>query len=695
MLKKLIYFIVSLLFMEEIYHLSAFGLNMGKPWMGLAAVLTLGGIEAFLTCVNKKSTVNKVMFWILSGVNYLLYAAQVVYYYIFKKPLLIEAAINVGAEALTDFWQIALDGIVKSVPFLLLLAMPMIISGILCCSKAARGAHISKLKFDFEGCRIQKRVYALCFSLLGIVSTVLILALGYYQQTEDYEIYQEMYDPELTARNFGVLLLYGREMLGELLPELEYDFSLPEGSGVIVEDNPQNEDDAEENLGESRENEENTEVIKPVDRSPNTLNIDMDALMSNENKEIQKLAEMLQSVSSSNKNEYTGMFEGYNLIYLTAEAFSPYAVSEEITPTLYKMLHEGVVVDEYYVPWWSTSTSDGEYVNLMGQIPDGQFSMRRSQHNEQPYSLPAYFAKEGVTSYAYHNNSLSYYDRNLTHPNLGYQFKAARLGSCSAEEYSDWLFEMEGANKWPASDYEMMVATIPEWLGQERFHAYYMTVSGHSGYTRTGNSMSAQNWDVVAHLDCSDEMKAYIACNYELEKAMAYLVEELQKAGKLDNTVIVLSSDHYPYGMAEEKIDEFVGRKLGRLERYENNVIIWNSQMEEPIYVDKTCSALDLMPTILNLFGFEYDSRLFPGNDMLSDAQSLVVFSDRSFITDTVIYDAKEQTAVSRTEDEVSDDYIKSMKSYVRMLFQYSAGILNEGFFEYVDENCVYEETKE
>ena len=175
----------------------------------------------------------------------------------------------------------------------------------------------------------------------------------------------------------------------------------------------------------------------------------------------------------------------------------------------------------------------------------------------------------------------------------------------------------------------------------------------------------------------------------------AYLVEELQKAGKLDNTVIVLSSDHYPYGMAEEKIDEFVGRKLGRLERYENNVIIWNSQMEEPIYVDKTCSALDLIPTILNLFGFEYDSRLFPGNDMLSDAQSLVVFSDRSFITDTVIYDAKEQTAVSRTGDEVSDDYIKSMKSYVRMLFQYSAGILNEGFFEYVDENCVYEETKE
>ena len=115
MIKKLTYFVVSLLFMEGIYHVSAFGFNMGKPWMSLAAVLTIAGIETFVTTVNKKAVVNKVIFWIFSSVNYLLYAAQVVYYYIFKKPLLLQAAINVGAEALTDFWQIALDGIFKSI----------------------------------------------------------------------------------------------------------------------------------------------------------------------------------------------------------------------------------------------------------------------------------------------------------------------------------------------------------------------------------------------------------------------------------------------------------------------------------------------------------------------------------------------------------------------------------------------------
>jgi phosphoglycerol transferase MdoB-like AlkP superfamily enzyme len=422
-----------------------------------------------------------------------------------------------------------------------------------------------------------------------------------------------------------------------------------------------------------------------VDTSPNVLTIDMDVLLASEDENIEKLANIMQAITPSNRNEYTGMFEGYNLIYLTAEAFAPYAVSEELTPTLYKMIHEGVVVEDYYVPLWATSTSDGEYVNLTGQIPDEQYSMKRTQNNAQPYSLPAYFAAEGVKSFGYHNNTLSYYDRHLTHPNLGYDFKAARLGSCSADTYGGQIFEMEGAAYWPASDYEMMAATIPEWISEERFHAYYMTVSGHAIYTREGNMMTSKNWDVVKDLDCSEEMKGYIASNYELEKAMTYLVEELEKAGKLDNTVIALSADHYPYGIEDSVIEEFYGRELEDFERYKNCVIIWNNQME-PIQVQKTCSAIDLLPTLLNLFGFEYDSRLFPGKDMLSDSPSLVVFSNRSFITDSVIYDAKERKIVSRTGEDISEEYVKNMKDYVKILFQYSAGILNDDFFRYVDE---------
>ena len=667
--RMFLYLVISFVFLESVYHISSFGFSAMNPFLSIGCILIISAVETLCMSFGKKKFVNTILFWVISILNYFIFATQVVYYCIFKKPLLLDAVVNTGAAALTDFWKVAVDGIIKSIPWLVVLSIPMLTAAVL----------LYKKKLKLHNATKKHKLVLINAAVIGVLSSALFLTLGYAMKTESYEAYQGMYDPEIVAEKYGVLPLFERQFLGDLLAEYAMDLTvlqpLPTGTEDIVDTEFQGQE----------------EVI--IDTSPNVLNIDMDTLLANENESIQDLATILQALTPSNKNEYTGMFEGYNLIYLTAEAFTPLAVSEELTPTLYKMIHEGVVVEDYYVPLWATSTSDGEYVNLTGQIPDEQYSMKRTQNNAQPYSLPAYFAEEGVKSFGYHNNTLSYYDRYLTHPNLGYDFKAAALGSCSASTYGEWVFDMEGANYWPASDYEMMVATIPEWINEDRFHAYYMTVSGHSIYTKEGNMMASKNWDVVKNLDCSDEMKGYIASNYELEKAMTYLVEELEKAGKLENTVIALSADHHPYGIEDSVIEEFLGRELEPFERYKNCVIIWNDKME-PIQVDKTCSSIDLLPTLLNLFGFEYDSRLFPGKDMLSDSPSLVVFSNRSFITDTVVYDAKNGTVVSRTGEEVSEEYIKNTKDYVKILFQYSAGILNDDFFRYVDEAYLGDESK-
>lgn len=654
-------FLLSLLYMEGVYHVVAYGFASINPMLMIPAACLLAALETALAGLFKNNIVGKVVAWVIMAINYLVFASQIVYYYIFKKPLLVNAAVNAGAAALTDFWQVALDGVFNSIPYLILLAIPMVIAGVLLHRKVLIIEQFQKMSF----------VKLLCYGGAGVLLSAIILVAGYRMDTDNYEVYQGMYDPEMVARGFGVLPLFERQMLGDLLPEKELSL---EALGEL-----------QQSTEMSTEMEVETEEGPSYDTSPNVRNVDMDALLSNGDKDIVKLAQIMQSLTPTNKNQYTGMFEGYNLIYITAEAFSPYAVSEELTPTLYKMLNGGIVVKDYYIPIWATSTSDGEYVNLTGQIPDDQFSMRRSQTNAQPYSLPAYFLSEGVKSYAYHNNSLSYYDRYLTHPNLGYDFKAARTGSLSSSMWGSQVFEIESKNDWPSSDYEMFVATIPEWINEERFHAYYMTVSGHALYNFQGNSMAKRNQEVVANLECSEEMKAYIACNYELEKAMTYLIEELEKAGKLDNTVIVISADHYPYGLSDGVLEEYLGYEVDDLEIQRNCLIMWNSAMET-IEVEKTCSAIDLMPTILNLFGFEYDSRLFPGKDMMSDASSLVVFSDRSFITDSVIYNASTKTVTSRTGEEVSEEYIETMKQQVKILFQYSAGILNDDFFRYVNE---------
>lgn len=665
------YFFGSLLFMELIYHFSGFGCSLWNPLLSITLSCFFAGISTVVTGFMKKK-VNKVIFWISFSCSYLLYAGQLVYFGIFKQPLLLAAITNTGKAALTNYWREALYCIGRASGWLLLLALPLVVAGILLKFK----------KLTLKSHSIKERV--VCISLLsaGLLSYIAILAGGYLLRTDYFEEYSSFYDPEGIISEYGVSAALVRDILGDAFPqerELE----------AVTVSNPINPVETQtEETGAAMVSTEPTEPVEPeTDTSPNVLPIDFNSLITGADSDaVIKLAEYMQSMTPTNRNEYTGMFEGYNLIYLTAEGFCTYAVDEKLTPTLYKLTHSGFVVEDYYVPLWQTSTSDGEYVNCTGLIPDQQFSFKRSAEDDMVFSLPAFFSKEGVNSFAYHNNSLSYYSRNLTHPNLGYNFKASKLGDLPENIWGGQVFPMENADYWPASDLDMMKATIPEYINEDRFHVYYMTVSGHMNYNFSGNRMSSMHKEEVADLPYSEEGRAYIACNIELDLALKYLIEQLEAAGKLDNTVICLSADHYPYAMDVANLDELAGRKVSdSLDTYKNSLILWNSEMET-VTVEKTASSLDIIPTLLNLFGFEYDSRLYVGRDFLSDSEPLVIFSDRSFITDKVIYYKKGKQKIWKNDTEEDDTYFESIKSQVKGLYQYAAGILNENFYKYVEE---------
>lgn len=679
MKKMFLTFTLTLLYMEMIYHFASFGVVGINPLLGIPVILAVAGLETMLVGFFKRK-VNLAIMWILLVVDYLLYACQIVYLSIFKQPMLAAAVTNAGGAALTNFWRETLQGIFSNTVNLLLLALPFVSIGVLLYFEI----------LNLRSHRGKERLLSLGLTLGGVALSAFVLVVGYFAEFEYYQEYQEFYDPSMIIENYGVMASLQRDALGDILPEkevdmsawLEYQQDTPMASSEPASEPESGEQESDSTVVESSEELPPEEVI---DTSPNVLPIDFEALTASaDTKALKKLVNYLQTMTPTNRNEYTGLFEGYNLIFLTAEGFSTYAIDETLTPTLYKMTHSGIVVEDYYVPLWQTSTSDGEYVNMTGLIPDQQFSMERSAANQQPFSLAAYFAREGVRSYAFHNNSLSYYDRHLSHPNMGYYFKASKLGSLSKEEWGDHLFEMEHPKYWPASDLEMMEATLPDYIDDERFNVYYMTISGHMNYNFSGNKMASINKAAVAELPYSEEGRAYIACNLELEKALTYLVDELEKAGKLDNTVICLSADHYPYGMDVANLEELAGRELeGTLDIYRNSLILWNNNMET-ITVDKTCYAADIIPTLLNLFGFEFDSRLYAGRDMLSDSPSLVIFANKSFITDTISYNKKAKLTESRTGDPVDEEYFEAMKSMVKAIYDYSAGVLNNDFYKYV-----------
>ena len=305
---------------------------------------------------------------------------------------------------------------------------------------------------------------------------------------------------------------------------------------------------------------------------------------------IRQLHEYFSAQTPTAKNEKTGMFRDCNLILITAEGFSYLAVDPELTPTLYKLTTEGFRFTNFYTPIWGVSTSDGEYVALTGTIPkNGVWSFSRTSTKAMPLTMVQQLKKLGYTAYAYHDHTYGYYDRELSHPNLGYIYKARGRG-------------LDVAGTWPESDIEMIDLSTADYMGKEPFHAYYMTVSGHLEYNFGGNAMAAKNRALVEGLPYSEAARAYLACNIELDRALELLLQRLEEAGAADNTVIALSADHYPYGLTVEQQSELAGHALDeRFELYKNACIIYKKGMT-PETVERPCSQICSVWTLIRVF---------------------------------------------------------------------------------------------
>lgn len=677
MKKTTLFYMINLMYMEFIFHFYFWHDVKIALLPSIAVIFVFACVQSLIQGLFKGKG-NTICFGIFMAADYLLFASQLVYRSIFKQPLMIKAILYGGGDALTNYWREALQGIWAAMLGLIALALGIVWSLL-----------VTKLLRQERAKRTMKRI-GVFGGMFAVSVGVLYLSLfGMYRYFEEaYKEYQEFGYPDEILERFGVTSFWVRDAQVLYLPETEEVFlaeRTDQAEMIVTSENITTESIPAEKY-ETVPTETTTEGESTATEqlpTEHTLDVDIEYLKEIGSDQVDKITDYVCSIQPTTENAYTGMFEDYNLIFITAEGFSTAAVDENLTPTLYQLVNSGIVAQNYYVPLWQTSTSDGEYANLMGLIPDQQFSMKRSAENALPYSLAHYFQADGAVCYAYHNNSLSYYDRHLSHTNLGYFFKAAKLGNLKQSEWGDHVFQMEHPDYWPASDLEMMQATVSEYINEDRFHVYYLTVSGHMNYNFSGNRMASIHQQEVSTLPYSEEGKAYIACNIELDRALEYLIEQLKAAGKLEKTVICLSADHYPYAMQIENYEELMGASLeNSLELYRNSLILWNSEMET-ITVEKPCCSLDLMPTLLNLFGFDYDSRLFSGRDIFSDQEGLVVFANKSFITDTVSYNKKTGEVVQRTDVPVSEEYIQKMKSYVDLLYKHAAGILNENYYAY------------
>ena len=431
------------------------------------------------------------------------------------------------------------------------------------------------------------------------------------------------------------------------------------------------------------------ETEPPVEYGYNVLDLDFAALADNESRSgIGNLHRYVAAQAPSRQNAYTGLFSGKNLIIITAEAFSAEVIDPELTPTLYRLATKGIAFSDFYQPLWGGSTSTGEFSVLTGMVAAGGISsMNESYQQDLFFTMGNQLQELGYFSAAYHNHSYTYYDRNRTHTHIGYDtFMGMGNG-----------MEAGVADVWPESDLEMMEFTVPQYIDHQPFSVYYMTVSGHANYNNMGgNAQVTKNYHLVEHLDRPDTIKYYLACNMELEKALAHLVGQLEAAGIADDTVIVLTADHYPYALEKSStwntdkdytVDLYGYKYANLVERDHNALIIWSGCIEDmELQVDSPTFSLDILPTLSNLFGLEYDSRLMVGRDVLSDQEAIVFWPDRSWRTEKGTYVFETDTFTPEPGVEVEEGYVERITAIVKDKITFSRATQKNDYFNYVAE---------
>ncbi len=684
---------------------------------------------------------DRVVFYLLLFLFFILYTSQLIYHSIFGSFYSI-SMIGMGGEAVTNFDVMVIAELKARALGIFLLFLPIIICGV---ADFLFAKFLKKPLF----CRKQPHVVRAMGVLIVVpvwLLGVLVLRLGGTGPVSAYSVFRSsLSDTDTSASKIGVIATSyieaksyffgaGADGAEDILENATLkDKEVNTSGGLFAASKASKtptptpaptftpvptEAVLEEAASDTAEplTPTNTPTVTPTptDAPPSYTHwcydeIDFEKLATiAPDKDTKALCNYFATVSPTNKNEYTGLFEGYNLIYICAEAFWTYAINEELTPTLYKMANNGIVLNNYYSSFKNV-TINGEFAFATSLWPDvsrsgvsngtkaGSFCS--TINNLMPFGLGNLFREQlGVKSYGFHNYKGSYYGRNETWPNLGYKtrFKSVESGDGG----------MKFSAKKITSDYEMMVQSVEDYINDDVFHAYYMTYSGHGPYNGRDTNPNAYNSNAEKHIkrvrevlgDKIEDEQAlyYIAAHVELDKALEHLVNRLEEEGKLEKTVFVMAGDHYPYYLDntdKNTRNVLAGRTLdGQTEKYKSTCILYNAGLKEPIICDEYCCSVDILPTVLNLFNIKYDSRLIAGKDVFSDALHKATLYNKSFITDNVIYYAPKgkstwQIDTSAYSKDDLESYISTVSSIVEAEYAASLKIVSTDFYRFVWEN--------
>lgn len=334
------------------------------------------------------------------------------------------------------------------------------------------------------------------------------------------------------------------------------------------------------------------------------------------------------------KNLYTGVAKGKNIILISLESFQSFLIDyklngKEVTPFLNDLVKESLYFENFYHQTGQGKTSDAEFIvdNSLYSLPRGSVF---TTHSENEYNaLPEILSQHGYSTAVFHGNRASFWNRDEMYEALGYQ-----------QFFSERFYKVNDNNSvnYGLNDrtfFQQSMAYVNQL--STPFYAKFLTLTNHFPYVLNENDK------IFPKHNTGDKIvDRYFQTAHYLDDSLKYFFHELKKDGLYKDSIFILYGDHYGLSERHNKAMEIVlGKKITPAEQMKLQrvpLIIHIPGMEGKV-IESVSGQIDTKPTILNLLGINNKDDIQFGTDLLGPSRDqFVILRDGSFISSQYIF---------------------------------------------------------
>ena len=400
---------------------------------------------------------------------------------------------------------------------------------------------------------------------------------------------------------------------------------------------------------------------------------------STNEKDIEFLKEEYSKEKETNKNKYTGKYKDNNLIIVQLEGLDSWLINKNDTPTLYSMMKNSINFTNHYSYYnGGGSTFNSEFAVNTGFITPLSYTQNAYTFNKNsfPYSLAHLFKEQGYAVNAFHMNTKEYYSRGTNYKNWGYD---NYYGLVDQNTYKDNSYYLDRELLLNEEFKEKM-------FGSEKFVDYIITYTNHMPFNpEKGNCKMLLDLDSKDNENVSYDLTEEDCARRQVKETdymMELLVKELKERELFDKTTIVVLTDHYLYTLSDKSI-------LDKYKNTSNNLInrtpffIYTNNKDRKT-IKTVTSQLNVLPTVLNLFGIDYNPNYYIGQDALNNNyQKLVFFSDYSWYDGNVYVDG----GIVTNNKYINQNTLEEKNYYVNYLIKKNDLTLKYNYFKDIEKS--------